>query len=191
MRQEAPAVAVLPSPLPSALPSPSLGGPVPSDRLMAPIGVEPTTRGALAHPRDVVSASGSSPDDRVSQTDGPSGIGGTAQIDDPSPGDSNDRGMTSPERMSTCTTAQLRRFIKSRAYIPMHEIRRRFLITTEDDDVAGVKLQSGRIYVGLPGREGAMLGELIRSGEVGYELQRDPPAPVVVGVYPMRPVTRP
>ena len=114
-----------------------------------------------------------------------------APIGDPAPTDANDRAISSPDRISTCTTAQLRRFIKSRAYIPMHEIRRRFLIATEDDDVAGIHLQSGRIYVGLPGREGAMLGELLRSGEVGYELQRDPPAPVVVGVYPMRPVTRP
>jgi hypothetical protein len=96
----------------------------------------------------------------------------------------------SGERTSTCTTAQLRRFIKSRAYLPMHEIRRRFLIAAEDDDVAGIELGARRIYVGLPLREAAMLGELLRAGEVGYELQLDPIAPVVVGVYPMRPVTR-
>jgi hypothetical protein len=89
-----------------------------------------------------------------------------------------------------CTTAQLRRFIKSRAYIPIHEIRRRFLIATEDDDVSGIDLEHGRIFVGLPPREGQMLGELLRGGEVGYELQLDPVAPVVVGVYPMRPVSR-
>ncbi len=96
----------------------------------------------------------------------------------------------STERNSTCTTAQLRRFIKSRAYLPMHEIRRRFLIAAEDDEVAGIELGSRRIYVGLPFREATMLGDLLRAGEVGYELQLDPIAPVVVGVYPMRPVTR-
>lgn len=89
-----------------------------------------------------------------------------------------------------CTTAQLRRFIKSRAYVPLHEIRRRFLIATEDDDVAGIELDTGRIFVGLPEREARMLGELLRAGDVGYELQLDPIAPIVVGVYPMRPVTR-
>lgn len=72
----------------------------------------------------------------------------------------------------------------------MHEIRRRFLITAEDDDVTGIDLAPGRIFVGLPEREGLMLGELLRGGEVGYELQLDPVAPIVVGVYPMRPVTR-
>ena len=96
-----------------------------------------------------------------------------------------------PERQGGgCTTPQLRRFIKSRAYIPIHEIRRRFLIATEDDDVSGIDLEHGRIFVGLPPREGQMLGELLRGGEVGYELQLDPVAPVVVGVYPMRPVSR-
>ncbi len=94
------------------------------------------------------------------------------------------------ERSGGCTTAQLRRFIKSRAYVPIHEIRRRFLIATEDDDVAGIELGSRRVFVGLPPREGEMLGELLRAGEVGYELQLDPVAPVVVGVYPMRPVSR-
>ncbi len=94
------------------------------------------------------------------------------------------------ERSGSCTTAQLRRFIKSRAYVPMHEIRRRFLIVSEDDDVTGLTVDGGRIFVGLPEREGQMLGELFRSGEIGYELQLDPRSPVVVGVYPMRPVSR-
>ena len=74
--------------------------------------------------------------------------------------------------------------------MPIHEIRRRFLIATEDDDVAGIELGSRLVFVGLPPREGEMLGELLRAGEVGYELQLDPVAPVVVGVYPMRPVSR-
>jgi hypothetical protein len=37
-----------------------------------------------------------------------------------------------------CTQAQLRRFIKSRAYVPMHELRRRFAIDGATDDVAAV-----------------------------------------------------
>jgi hypothetical protein len=89
-----------------------------------------------------------------------------------------------------CTPAQLRRFIKSRSYIPMHELRRRFGIATVDDDVVPIQLDGGRIFVGLPPREGRILGELLRAGDVGYELQLDPVAPVVIGVYPMRPVAR-
>jgi hypothetical protein len=56
--------------------------------------------------------------------------------------------------------------------------------------VCGVDLGSGRIYVGLPPAEGRLLGDLLRNGEVGFELSKDPETPVVVGVYAMRPVTR-
>ena len=95
------------------------------------------------------------------------------------------------DRANGVTAPQLRRFIKSRPYVPMHELRRRFAIDGNDDDVTQVPMQDGSIYVGLPAREGSLLGELLRGGEIGYELSFDPRAPIVVGVYPMRPVPRP
>jgi hypothetical protein len=52
-------------------------------------------------------------------------------------------------------------------------------------------LEDRRIFVGLPAREADMLGELVRHGEVGYELLLDPTSPIVVGVFPMRPIQRP
>jgi hypothetical protein len=91
---------------------------------------------------------------------------------------------------SGATAPQFRRFIKSRAYVPMHELRRRFGINGTEDDVTPVQLDGARIYVGLPTREGQLLGELFRGGEVGYELSMDPCTPIVIGVYPMRPVPR-
>lgn len=91
---------------------------------------------------------------------------------------------------SGCTAPQLRRFIKSRAYVPMHELRRRFNLNGAEDDVSGVEVEGTRIYVGLPARETRLLGDLLRQGDVGYELSVDPVSPVVIGVYPMRPVPR-
>ena len=91
---------------------------------------------------------------------------------------------------SICTAPQLRRFIKSRAYVPMHELRRRFAINGGEDDVTRVDVDGEHVFVGLPGHEGQLLGELLRAGEVGYELSLDPRSPVIVGVYPMRPVPR-
>jgi hypothetical protein len=88
------------------------------------------------------------------------------------------------------TAPQLRRFIKSRAYVPLHELRRRFAINSADDDVTPVDLERRRVFVGLPEREGRLLGELLRGGDIGFELSLDPITPIVVGVYPMRPVTR-
>ena len=122
--------------------------------------------------------------------------------EDPRPGDMNgaavqqsvERGEPRPidhgERQNGCTAPQLRRFIKSRPYVPMHELRRRFAIDGDDDDVTAVAIDGTSIFVGLPGREGALLGELLRGGEIGYELSLDPMSPIVVGVYPMRPVPR-
>ena len=89
-----------------------------------------------------------------------------------------------------CTAPQLRRFIKSRPYVPMHELRRRFGINGGEDDVTLVSISGSQVFVGLPPREGALLGELLRGGEIGYELSLDPRSPIVVGLYPMRPVAR-
>ena len=89
-----------------------------------------------------------------------------------------------------CTQAQLRRFIKSRPYIPMHELRRRFELNGEADDVQPVRTPDGLVYVGLPARESGFIGELVRQGEIGLELSQDPATPVVVGVFAMRPIPR-
>lgn len=94
------------------------------------------------------------------------------------------------ERPGQCTAPQLRRFIKSRPYVPMHELRRRFSINGDDDDVTPVRLDPGWIFVGLPSHEGHLLGDLLRAGEIGYELSLDPRTPIVIGVYPMRPIPR-
>jgi hypothetical protein len=99
-------------------------------------------------------------------------------------------GARGQDQSNGCTAPQLRRFIKSRPYVPMHELRRRFAINGGDDDVTQVRLDESAIYVGLPAREGSLLGELLRGGEIGYELSHDPRSPIVVGVYPMRPVPR-
>lgn len=95
------------------------------------------------------------------------------------------------EGAAACTQAQLRRFIKSRPYVPLHELRRRFGLNGSDDDVALVEVDGHRLFVGLPARESGLLGDLLRQGEVGYELLLDPTSPIIIGVFPMRPVQRP
>lgn len=94
------------------------------------------------------------------------------------------------QQTSSCTLAQMRRFIKSRPYVPVHELRRRFLIEGIEDEVSPVSTGQRTLYVGLPAREAQFLGDLIRGGEVGCETLLDPAGPGVVGVYPMRPVAR-
>ena len=127
---------------------------------------------------------------------GQSGLAASASQVNPQAGQVNPQagqsdGGSGPSMGSSCTAPQLRRFIKSRPYVPMHELRRRFAINGGDDDVTAVDLAGGRVFVGLPAREGDLLGELLRGGEVGFELSLDPRSPIVVGLYPMRPIPRP
>jgi hypothetical protein len=96
---------------------------------------------------------------------------------------------TEPGR-PVCTVAQLRRFIKSRPWIPLHELRRRFGIYGGDDDVSPIRVGEHTLFIGLPVPESRLIAELLAGGDVGYELSLDPGAPIVVGVYPMRPVPR-
>lgn len=108
---------------------------------------------------------------------------GAARLD-PADGD----GATSAGQ--GCTQAQLRRFIKSRPYVPLHELRRRFDLNGSLDDVQPVVTKDGTIWVGLPSRESGFVAELLRGGEIGVELCHDPCVSVVIGVFAMRPVAR-
>jgi hypothetical protein len=151
---------------------------------MAPVEPEVVSDAHVAEARTPVAVIDPTAFDRVpgrasGPRDSPGNGFGPPGID--SNGDGFDHGATAP---------QLRRFIKSRAYVPMHELRRRFGINGGDDEVTPVDLEADRVFVGLPPREGRLLGELLRAGDIGYELSLDPITPIVVGVYPMRPVPR-
>jgi hypothetical protein len=150
-----------------------------SDQKLEPLAQQETNAGMRAP------ASAPSPDAAFPPTSAPT----PAAV--PAPGDDVAPAGPAPEAPPLCTQAQLRRFIKSRPYVPLHELRRRFGLNGADDDVAGVVVDGHRIFIGLPDRETALLGELLRQGDVGYELLLDPTSPLVIGVFPMRPVQRP
>jgi hypothetical protein len=83
------------------------------------------------------------------------------------------------------STSSLRRFISSRAYVTVAELRRRFGL--DDPDAMTRLRRNGTLaWVGLPEREGAKLQELWHRDELGLELSVEVHAPVVVGIYPMR-----
>lgn len=125
-------------------------------------------------------------------TEEPAEMSAQAPVEAPNDnGQAGAREGEATEAPRACTTAQLRRFIKSRPYVPLHELRRRFELNGEADEVHPVETGEGRVFLGLPAREAGMVGELIRQGEVGLEMSHDPPVPIVVGVYPIRPIPRP
>lgn len=83
------------------------------------------------------------------------------------------------------STSSLRRFITSRPYVTVADIRRRFSL---DDPDAMAHLQSNgtSAWIGLPDREATKLQELWHRDELGLQMSVEVRAPVVVGVYPMR-----
>jgi hypothetical protein len=82
------------------------------------------------------------------------------------------------------STSSLRRYLTSRPYLSVADIRRRFGL---DPDAMSVVARNGTTaYIGLPEREAAKLQDLWQRDEVGIELSVEVRAPVVVGVYPMR-----
>jgi hypothetical protein len=83
------------------------------------------------------------------------------------------------------STSSLRRFITSRPYVTIAELRRRFALD-DPDAITHVAHNGTSAYVGLPEREALKLEDLWQRDEIGFELSVEVHAPVVVGVYPMR-----
>jgi hypothetical protein len=82
------------------------------------------------------------------------------------------------------STSSLRRYLTSRPYIAVADIRRRFGL--DPDAMSRVSCNGTAAFVGLPEREASKLQDLWQREEVGVELSVEVKAPVSVGVYPMR-----
>lgn len=82
------------------------------------------------------------------------------------------------------STSSLRRFITTRPYVTIAELRRRFFL--DCDGVTRIERSGAIAYVGLPDREALKLQDLWQRDEIGLELSVEVRAPVVVGIYPMR-----
>jgi hypothetical protein len=82
------------------------------------------------------------------------------------------------------STSSLRRYLTSRPYVPIADVRRRFALDPEAMSV--VSRNGTTAFVGLPDREAAKLQDLWQRNEIGVELSVEVRAPVVIGIYPMR-----
>lgn len=77
-------------------------------------------------------------------------------------------------------------FIRHKSYVPISEIRRRFLIESDE----GTFIETGnhsRAYVGLPEGTAQSIERLWKQGKIGLELSVEFDANVLIGVYPMVP----
>jgi hypothetical protein len=90
--------------------------------------------------------------------------------------------MTANKRPST---SSLRRFISSRPYVAIAELRRRFVLD-QPDAMSRLERDGHVAWIGLPEREAAKLQDLWARDEIGIQLSVEVRAPVVVGIFPMR-----
>jgi hypothetical protein len=82
------------------------------------------------------------------------------------------------------STSSLRRFITTRPYVTIAELRRRFGL--DEPDMCCMQRDGRTAFVGLPEREALKLQELWLRDEIGLEMSVEVRAPVVIGIYPMR-----
>jgi hypothetical protein len=82
------------------------------------------------------------------------------------------------------STSSLRRYLTSRPFIAVADVRRRFGLDPEAMSV--VSRNGTTAYIGLPEREATKLQDLWQRDEVGVELSVEVRAPVIIGIYPLR-----
>jgi hypothetical protein len=90
--------------------------------------------------------------------------------------------MTTNKRPST---SSLRRFISSRPYVAIAELRRRFVLD-QPDAMSRLERNGTVVWVGLPEREASKILDLWLRDEIGLQLSVEVRAPVVIGIFPMR-----
>lgn len=75
-------------------------------------------------------------------------------------------------------------FIRSRSFVSVPDIRRRFNLPCADDEVSAiVTLRDGTAYIGVPSEAARLLQDLVREEKVGLEFESGIVARAVVGVY--------
>jgi len=75
-------------------------------------------------------------------------------------------------------------FIRSRSFVSIPDIRRRFNLPCAEDEVSAIALsREGTVYVGLPREAAKLLQDLVREEKVGLELEPGIVARAATGVY--------
>ncbi len=77
-------------------------------------------------------------------------------------------------------------FIRHKSYVPISEIRRRFVVDAEEGTFIEVG-STRRVFVGLPVGTAQSIQKLWQQGKIGFDYSVEFDADVLIGVYPMVP----
>jgi hypothetical protein len=96
---------------------------------------------------------------------------------------SDAQGSAASQQQKQATAAQLRRMVKSRPYLPVHEIRRTYGLPGDEDLTVKISTPEGEAWIGLPDREAKLIEGLVKQGEIGLVFHEMPRARVVLGIH--------
>jgi len=88
-----------------------------------------------------------------------------------------------PQKAKRVNSGKLFWYIRSKSYVPIPELRRRFEIAA--DDMGTIQDDDQKLYIGLPQEVADVVANLRRQQKIGLECSVDFKAPVVIGIYPL------
>ncbi len=92
-----------------------------------------------------------------------------------------------PQKAKRVNSGKLFWYIRSKSYVPIPELRRRFEIGP--DEMGVIQDDGQKLYIGLPQEVADMVANLRRQQKIGIECSADFEASVVIGVYPLYPAS--
>ncbi len=93
-----------------------------------------------------------------------------------------------PQRSKRINSGKLFWYIRSKSYVPIPELRRRFEIGP--DEMGTIEDDNQKLYIGLPQDVADVVANLRRQQKIGIECSADYEASVVIGIYPLYPAAR-
>jgi len=91
--------------------------------------------------------------------------------------------LRTPAKSRRLNSGKLFWYIRSKSYIPIPELRRRFEVSSEE--MSTIQDDGRQVYVGLPQDLADVVATLRRQNKIGLETAPEFSAPVVVGIYPL------
>ena len=88
-----------------------------------------------------------------------------------------------PAKSRRLNSGKLFWYIRSKSYVPIPELRRRFEVSSEE--MSTIQDDGTKVFVGLPQDLADAVATLRRQNKIGLEVAPEFSAPVVVGIYPL------